>query len=141
MGDLPLRTPIHRGLGRPLPCQLSNGEHAHPIASHLINSPCGDSILWSVRPSFNGLSSAIGQVAYLLLTRAPVATMYCYIMMPLDLHVLGLSLAFILSQDQTLRCMFCFLSLAQDTFVLEILLALKNLKNLKRLRRLRILKN
>ncbi|MFA7494251.1 MAG: hypothetical protein WCZ43_12175, partial [Proteiniphilum sp.] len=28
--------------------------------------------------------------------------------MPLDLHVLGLSLAFILSQDQTLRCIFVF---------------------------------
>ena len=27
-------------------------------------------------------------------------------MLPLDLHVLGLSLAFILSQDQTLRCIF-----------------------------------
>ena len=26
--------------------------------------------------------------------------------LPLDLHVLGLSLAFILSQDQTLRCKF-----------------------------------
>ena len=31
---------------------------------------------------------------------------YCYLVMPLDLHVLGLSLAFILSQDQTLRCIF-----------------------------------
>ena len=30
-------------------------------------------------------------------------------MLPLDLHVLGLSLAFILSQDQTLRCIFLFL--------------------------------
>ena len=30
--------------------------------------------------------------------------MYCYTALPLDLHVLGLSLAFILSQDQTLRC-------------------------------------
>ena len=29
---------------------------------------------------------------------------YCYSMLPLDLHVLSLSLAFILSQDQTLRC-------------------------------------
>ena len=29
--------------------------------------------------------------------------------MPLDLHVLGLSLAFILSQDQTLRCLYLFL--------------------------------
>ena len=43
-----------------------------------------------------------------LLTRyAPVRrspTMYCYISMPLDLHVLSLPLAFILSQDQTLLC-------------------------------------
>ena len=31
--------------------------------------------------------------------------------MPLDLHVLGLSLAFILSQDQTLRCCIFFFSL------------------------------
>ena len=30
-------------------------------------------------------------------------------MLPLDLHVLGLSLAFILSQDQTLRCNIIFL--------------------------------
>ena len=30
--------------------------------------------------------------------------MYCYIALPLDLHVLSLPLAFILSQDQTLRC-------------------------------------
>ena len=31
--------------------------------------------------------------------------------LPLDLHVLSLSLAFILSQDQTLRCLSCLLSL------------------------------
>ena len=36
--------------------------------------------------------------------------------MPLDLHVLGLSLAFILSQDQTLRCFYVI-----STFVLIIL--------------------
>ena len=36
--------------------------------------------------------------------------------MPLDLHVLGLSLAFILSQDQTLRCYYVI-----STFVLIIL--------------------
>src|SRR5690606_30951284 len=30
--------------------------------------------------------------------------MYCYTALPLDLHVLGLPLAFILSQDQTLHC-------------------------------------
>ena len=40
----------------------------------------------------------------MLLTRAPVATSrIATSVLPLDLHVLGLSLAFILSQDQTLR--------------------------------------
>ena len=33
---------------------------------------------------------------------------YCYLMMPLDLHVLSLSLAFILSQDQTLHTKIIF---------------------------------
>ena len=33
---------------------------------------------------------------------------YCYPALPLDLHVLSLPLAFILSQDQTLHCMNCF---------------------------------
>ena len=39
----------------------------------------------------------------MLRTRAPVASDIA-ILLPLDLHVLGLPLAFILSQDQTLRC-------------------------------------
>ena len=34
---------------------------------------------------------------------------YCYPMLPLDLHVLSLPLAFILSQDQTLHCNISFL--------------------------------
>ena len=59
----------------------------------------------SISPSFDGLSSCIGQVAYALRTRAPVATQIAsYLVLPLDLHVLSLSLAFILSQDQTLHC-------------------------------------
>ena len=36
-------------------------------------------------------------------------------MLPLDLHVLSLSLAFILSQDQTLRCLNCFYILAPES--------------------------
>ena len=41
--------------------------------------------------------------------RSPAS--HCCDPLPLDLHVLGLSLAFILSQDQTLRCMtlLCFI--------------------------------
>ena len=50
-----------------------------------------------------GLSPGTGLVGYVLLTRAPVATSVLLHRAPLDLHVLSLSLAFILSQDQTLH--------------------------------------
>ena len=64
---------------------------------------------WDISPDFPGLSPCYGLVAYVLLTRAPVAGgCIATSPMPLDLHVLGLSLAFILSQDQTLRCIFLF---------------------------------
>ena len=35
---------------------------------------------------------------------------YCYTALPRDLHVLGLPLAFILSQDQTLLCIISYFS-------------------------------
>jgi hypothetical protein len=60
-------------------------------------------MLWGVNPRFHGLSPCIRQVAYALRTRAPLATRPKPVL-PLDLHVLSLPLAFILSQDQTLRC-------------------------------------
>ena len=60
--------------------------------------------------NFSRLSPCEGQVAYALLTRAPVADRSVATpSLPLDLHVLSLSLAFILSQDQTLRCLSCSL--------------------------------
>ena len=62
---------------------------------------CDGTILWGINPPFDGLSPCKGQVAYALLTRAPVSNIA---IIPLDLHVLSLPLAFILSQDQTLRC-------------------------------------
>ena len=62
-------------------------------------------LTWSVNPAFAGLFPDYGQIAHLLRTRAPVAGgLIAEAPLPLDLHVLGLSLAFILSQDQTLRC-------------------------------------
>ena len=62
-------------------------------------------LLCGIRPNFSGLSPCGGQVAYVLLTSAPVAVGgIAAATLPLDLHVLSLSLAFILSQDQTLRC-------------------------------------
>ena len=61
---------------------------------------------------FGRLVPCAGQVPYALRTRAPVAGgLIAEAPLPLDLHVLGLSLAFILSQDQTLRCMTLFLFL------------------------------
>ena len=74
-----------------------------------MNSPCGAPILWGISPDFSGLSPCYRWIAYVLLTRAPVAGKgIATSPLPLDLHVLGLSLAFILSQDQTLRCIFFF---------------------------------
>ena len=50
----------------------------------------------------------------MLLTRAPVAAGgVATTALPLDLHVLSLSLAFILSQDQTLRCCIYLFSFSQ----------------------------
>ena len=79
-----------------------------PISNHrsfqLQQMPVG--ILWGIRPNFFGLSPCVRQVAYALRTRPPVAGKSTEVLypMPLDLHVLGLPLAFILSQDQTLHC-------------------------------------
>ena len=74
-----------------------------------MDSPCRVSILWGISPDFSGLSPCYRWIAYVLLTRAPVADKGITTSpLPLDLHVLGLSLAFILSQDQTLRCIFYF---------------------------------
>ena len=71
--------------------------------------PCGEPILWGISPDFSGLSPCYRWIAYVLLTRAPVAGKgIATSPLPLDLHVLGLSLAFILSQDQTLRCILFF---------------------------------
>ena len=57
---------------------------------------------------------------------------YCYTVLPLDLHVLGLPLAFILSQDQTLHCkkMFCYKSLALISKVLFEITLLQEWKKL-----------
>ena len=73
-----------------------------------MDPPCGEPILWGISPDFSGLSPCYRWIAYVLLTRAPVAGKgIATSPLPLDLHVLGLSLAFILSQDQTLRCLSC----------------------------------
>ena len=61
-------------------------------------------MLFGISPGFPRLFQSQGQVAYALLTRPPV-----YLSrkrdFPLDLHVLSTPPAFVLSQDQTLRCL------------------------------------
>ena len=70
---------------------------------------CNLTILSGINLSFERLSLSKRKVGYVLLTRAPVADRSVATpSLPLDLHVLSLSLAFILSQDQTLRCLSCF---------------------------------
>ena len=51
---------------------------------------------------FQQLSPSQGQVAYVLLTRSPLSALGT----ASDLHVLGTPPAFILSQDQTLHCLY-----------------------------------
>ena len=110
MGDLPLRTPIHRRLGGPLPRQLPNGTHAHLSAIRIFNKyPHAGPLFHAVLGRLStGYPPLIGKLhtRYSPVRRSP--PMYCYTVLPLDLHVLSLSLAFILSQDQTLRFSNCF---------------------------------
>src|SRR6476469_612452 len=62
-------------------------------------------MLRSINPSFPGLFSTKRKVVYVFRTRLPVAiNCIATVLLPLDLHVLSLPLAFILSQDQTLHC-------------------------------------
>ena len=73
-GGPPLRTPTHRRLGGPLPRQLANGTHPHPLPINLyLSLPCGKTNTSGIKLPFRRLSRSKGQVGYALLTRAPVA--------------------------------------------------------------------
>ena len=71
-----------------------------------------------------GYSPLIGRLhtRYSPVRRSP--PMYCYTVLPLDLHVLSLSLAFILSQDQTLRCLNCYILCSEFVFIFKLLTVL-----------------
>ena len=105
MGGRPLRPPTHRRPGGPLPRRLANGTHAPPPPSKL--SPPRDAperayaVLVRVSPGYPPVAGGL-HTRYAPVRRSPAR--HCCRPLPLDLHVLGLPLAFILSQDQTLRC-------------------------------------
>ena len=73
-GGLPLRTPIHRRHGGPLPRRQANGTHPHPFPDRSFGPhPCGPGTPPGINPAFAGLTPGKGKVGYALLTRAPVA--------------------------------------------------------------------
>ena len=109
MGDPPLRTPRHRRLGGPLPRQLANVPHAHPSPINLSSPEDASRRVYAVLDEISlDYPPVTGRLhtCYSPVRRSPADD--CSPPLPLDLHVLSLSLAFILSQDQTLRCCILF---------------------------------
>jgi hypothetical protein len=89
---------MDRRLGRPLPHQLPNPTRANPKAINL--SPEGHIRYYS---QFPGAIPYLWAYSLALLTRPPLRPKSS-----LDLHVLGLPPAFVLSQDQTLKLKSCY---------------------------------
>ena len=93
-----------------MPRQLPNATHAHPRPQLAFSTKPCDLVHYGV---LVGVSTGYPPVAGRLHTRyAPVRrspAAHCWTPLPLDLHVLSLPLAFILSQDQTLHCKNCLL--------------------------------
>ena len=96
-----------------MPRQLPNRTHGHPLPPKIY---CKGDAAFAMHGGLIHVSMGYTPVKdrfhtrYSPVRRSPSA--YCYAMLPLDLHVLSLSLAFILSQDQTLHGMnfICFFS-------------------------------
>ena len=104
VGDRPLRSPTHRRPGGPSPRLLSNGTHARPPPRRRFalqgmppKGPMADCPAFPPAVRRRGVGCI--RVAHPSATLAPPKGR-----LPSDLHVLGLPPAFILSQDQTLRC-------------------------------------
>ena len=64
-------------------------------------------MLWGINSHF-GEAIPLLRVDYIRVTHPCAALMDIATLLPVDLHVLGLPLAFILSQDQTLHCKYVF---------------------------------
>ncbi len=74
--DHPLRPTTDHCLGEPLPHQLANRARAPPTASLRTLSPAAEAtgISCGISPAFAGVSPSVGQVAHVLPTRAPCAS-------------------------------------------------------------------
>ena len=104
VGDRPLRSPTHRRLGGPSPGLPSNGTHARPVPPEGFDAP-GMPLARRMAdyPAFPPATRRDG-VGCIRVTHPSATLNPPKGILPFDLHVLGLPLAFILSQDQTLRC-------------------------------------
>ena len=111
VGDRPLRSPSHRRLGGPSPRQQANGTHARPPPRRRLAAremPPRRRI--RSYPAFPPAIPVRG-VGCIRVTHPSATLNPPKGILPFDLHVLGLPLAFILSQDQTLRCTIVLLNL------------------------------
>ena len=118
----PLRPATYLRLGEPLPHQLTNRTQSSLLASLFIKASCETLIISSLISRFQLLSQSIRQVLYALLTRPPWLSR-CKHRFPIDLHVLSILSAFILSQDQTLHSisifhLFVFYSLTRKLHII-----------------------
>ena len=108
VGDRPLRSPSHRRLGGPSPRQQANGTHARPRPRLRFATqgmpPAGRMPYYPPFPAAVRLTG----VGCIRVTHPSATLNPPKGILPFDLHVLGLPLAFILSQDQTLRCTIAF---------------------------------
>ena len=98
----PLRPATYHRLGKPSPYQPANRTQSSRTASLFMGQPCGQPIVSGLASRFQLLSRSIRQVLYALLTRPPWLPRRKR-RFPIDLHVLSILSAFILSQDQTLH--------------------------------------
>ena len=106
----PLRTPSHRRHGGPLPRRLPNGTRADPYAINLSTNPhagiCVTGYYATFPSTIPHIRARCSRVTHPFAGRRQVLLPA----LPLDLHVLSLPLAFILSQDQTLHCIISYKS-------------------------------
>ena len=122
VGDRPLRSPTHRRLGGPSPRLLSNGTHARPPPRlRLATGKMPPQRRIRYYPAFPPAIPERG-VGCIRVTHPSATLDPPKGILPFDLHVLGLPLAFILSQDQTLRCIIVLLvSILNLGFRLDVL--------------------
>ena len=98
-----------------------------PRLSAIAPRGCPQGAARRITRRFHRLCASGWWVAYALRTRPPLSR-HPKVPIPYDLHVLGLPLAFILSQDQTLRCTIAFLKLTSvswaplSTYLLRFLI-------------------